>query len=149
MPRLFKSLLVGSTTLFLASNSIGSSFVEEAVQKRIGMFKLSGANLKKLSKLISAGNFDASGELVDFHIEWSANMLHLFPEGSEASTSNGSDASSDIWRDTTGFKKQVAQYNRSSTALREALKSKNIPEINETFTGLVGSCKSCHKQFRN
>ena len=76
-------------------------------------------------------------------------MLLLFPAGSEASTSNGSDASSDIWRDKTGFKKQVAQYNLSSKALREALKSKNIPEINGTFEDLVASCKSCHKQFRN
>jgi cytochrome c556 len=76
-------------------------------------------------------------------------MLLLFPAGSEASTSNGSDASSDIWRDTTGFKNRVAQYNLSSTALREALKSKNILEINETFEGLVESCKNCHKQFRN
>lgn len=149
MLRLFKILLVGSTTLFLASNSIGYSFVEKAVQKRIGMFKSSGANLKKLSKLISAGNFDASGELVDFHVEWSANMLHVFPEGSEASTSNGSDASSDIWRDPTGFQKRVNQYNLSAIDLREALKSKNISLINKNFHGLVESCKRCHNQFRN
>ena len=145
----FSNLLIWSVTLFLASNSMGSLSVEEAVQKRIKMFKSSQANIKELSKFILSGDISESSYLVDFHVKWSGEMLLLFPAGSEASTSNGSDASSDIWRDTTGFKNRVAQYNLSSTALREALKSKNILEINETFEGLVESCKSCHKQFRN
>ena len=145
----FSNLLIWSVTLFLASNSMGSLSVEEDVQKRIEMFKSSQANIKELRKFILSGDISKSSYLVDFHVKWSGEMLLLFPAGSEASTSNGSDASSDIWRDTTGFKKQVAQYNLSSTALREALKSLNILEINETFEGLVGSCKSCHKQFRN
>ena len=113
------------------------------------MFKSSAANIKKLSKFIRSGHINASIELVDFHVKWSKEMHLLFPVGSEASISNGSDASSDIWRDTAGFKKQVTQYNFSSKALREAIKSRNISEINEIFKGLVESCKSCHKQFRN
>jgi cytochrome c556 len=145
----FSNLLIWLVTLFLASNSMGSLSVEEAVQKRIKMFKSSQVNIKELSKFILSGDISESSYLVDFHVKWSGEMLLLFPAGSEASTSNGSDASSDIWRDTTGFKKQVAQYNLSSTALREALKSRDILEINETFEGLVESCKSCHKQFRN
>ena len=145
----FSNLLIWSVTLFLASISMGSLPVEEAVQKRIKMFKSSQTNIKELSKFIRSGDISASTYLVDFHVKWSREMLLLFPAGSEASTSNGSDASSDIWLDTTGFEKQVAQYNLSSTALREALKSKNILKINETFEGLVESCKSCHKQFRN
>ena len=128
---------------------MGSMSVEEAVQKRIEMFKSSQTNIKKLSQFIRSGDISASGYLVDFHVKWSGEMLLLFPAGSEASTSNGSDASSDIWLDTTGFKKQLAQYNLSSTALREALKGRNISKINENFRGLVDSCKSCHKQFRN
>ena len=145
----FSNLLIWSFTLFLANNSMGSLSVEEAVQKRIKMFKSSQTNIKELSKFIRSGDIGASSYLVDFHVKWSAEMLLVFPAGSEASTSNGSDASSDIWRDKTGFKKQVAQINLSSKTLREALKSENIIEINESFEGLVDSCKSCHKQFRN
>ena len=149
MCRLFLILLVGSTTLFFTVNSIGSSFVEEAVQTRIEMFKSSGANIKKLSKLIRSGDISASVELVEFHVKWSEDMSRLFPVGSEASTSNGSDASSDIWRDSKGFRKRVGQYNFSATELSEALKSKNISSINENFKNLAESCKNCHKQFRN
>ena len=149
MFKLFGTLLVGAITLSFTGKSIGYSFVEEAVQERIGMFKSSGVNLKKLSKFIRSGDIGASVELVDFHVKWSEDMPGLFPAGSEASTSNGSDASSDIWRDPKGFKERVDQYNLSAKELREALKSKNISLINENFEGLVESCKRCHKQFRN
>ena len=149
MLKLIGILLTGSTALFFSANSIGSLPVEEAVQKRIKMFKASGTNIKKLNQLIRSGDFSASVELVDFHVKWSEEMRLLFPAGSEASTSNGSDASSDIWRDTSGFEKQIQQYNLSAIELKEAVKSKNINLINRTFEGLVKSCKSCHKQFRN
>ena len=68
MFRLFGTLLFCAITLFFAGSSIGSSSVEGAVQKRIGMFKSSGANIKKLSKLIRTGDINASVELVDFHV---------------------------------------------------------------------------------
>ena len=149
MLRLFGILLVWSTALFSFTSSIGSSSVEEAVKTRIEMFKSSGANIKKLNQLIRSGDFSSSIELVDFHIRWSEDMLLLFPEGSEASTSNGSDASSDIWRDTAGFENQIRQYNLSSIELKKAVKSKRVNQINNKFEGLIKSCKSCHKQFRN
>ena len=149
MFRLLGMLMVVLTALFFAAKSIGSSSIEEPVKKRIQMFKSSGTNLKKLSKLIRSGDNSASAELVDFHIKWSEEMLLLFPAGSEASTSNGSDASSDIWRDTTGFKKRVDHYKLSSKKLKMALKINDNSLINKNFESLVESCKACHKYFRN
>ena len=149
MNRFFGILMVGLTALLLASTSIGSVSVEEAIQKRIAMFKSSGENIKKLNKLIRAGDASNAIQLVDFHIGWSEDMSSLFPLGSEASTSNGSDASSDIWDNKTGFKNAIKQYNVASTNLRVSLQSADSNSINETFKNFVGTCKSCHKQFRN
>ena len=149
MNKLFGILIFGSTTLLLASTSIGSVSVEEAIQKRIATFKLSGENIKKLNKLIRAGDASNAIQLVDFHIGWSEDMSSLFPLGSEASTSNGSDASSDIWDNKTGFKNAIKQYNVASKNLRVSLQSADSNSINETFKNFVGTCKSCHKQFRN
>ena len=142
-------LMIVLTTLFFASNSVGSSKIEEVVKKRIQMFKSSSTNLKKLSKTIREGDVSTSVELVDFHIKWSEEMLLLFPSGSEASTSNGSDASSDIWRDTKGFKKRAGQYNLSSKQLKEALKINDFSQIKNNFESLVKSCKTCHRHYRN
>jgi len=57
------------------------------------MFKESKANIKKLRKLIRVDDAAEAVQLVDFHVKWSEEMPVLFPPGSEASTSNGSDAS--------------------------------------------------------
>ena len=102
--------MVALTTVLLASTSIGSASVEEAIQKRIAMFKSSGENIKKLNKLIRTGDVTNAIKLVNFHVTWSEDMPLLFPLGSEASTSNGSDASSDIWDNPTGFKNAIKQY---------------------------------------
>jgi cytochrome c556 len=141
--------MVALTTVLLATTSIGSVSVEEVIQKRIAMFKSSGENIKKLNKLIRAGDASNAIQLVDFHVGWSEDMSSSFPLGSEASTSNGSDASSDIWDNPTGFKNAIKQYNLTSASLRESLRSADSASINETFKSFVGTCKSCHKQFRN
>ena len=149
MNRLSGILIFALTALLLAGTSNGSVSVEEAIQKRIATFKSSGENIKKLNKLIRAGDASNAIQLVDFHIGWSEDMSSLFPLGSEASTSNGSDASSDIWDNKTGFKNAIKQYNVASKNLRVSLQSADSNSINETFKNFVGTCKSCHKQFRN
>ena len=113
------------------------------------MFKTSKANIKKLRKLIRAGDVTEVVQLVDFHVKWSEEMPLLFPPGSEASTSNGSDASSDIWDNPIGFKNAIKQYNSKSKELRKSLKGADSASIDENFKSFAGTCKSCHKQFRN
>ena len=82
MNRLFGMLMVALTTVLLASTSIGSVSVEEAIQKRIAMFKSSEENIKKLNKLIRAGDVSRAIQLVNFHVTWSEDMPFLFPLGS-------------------------------------------------------------------
>ena len=131
------------------NNSMGSVSVEETIQKRIEMFKASKANIKKLRKLIRSGDTSEAVPMVDFHIRWSEDMLLLFPLGSEASTSNGSDASSDIWEDPIAFRNAIKLYNLMSKELRKSLLSAGSASINETFKSFAGTCKGCHKRFRN
>ena len=149
MNRLSGILIFALTTLLLAGTSNGSVSVEDAIQKRIATFKSSGENIKKLNKLIRAGDASNAIQLVDFHIGWSEDMSSLFPLGSEASTSNGSYASSSIWDNKTGFKNAIKQYKVASKNVRVSLQSSDSNSINETFKNFVGTCKSCHKQFRN
>ena len=142
-------LLFGLITLHFVNNSIGSVSQEEAIQKRIEMFKSSKANIKKLRRLIRSGDTSEAVPLADFHVAWSKEMPMLFPLGSEASTSNRSDASSDIWNNPIGFKNAVAKYKLKSRELQKSLRSGVSVSINETFKSFAGTCKGCHKQFRN
>ena len=149
MNKVFGLLLLGLSAVFLASNSISSVAVEDAIQKRIEMFKLSKANIKKLRKLIRSNDISEAVRLMDFHVKWSEDMPLLFPIGSEASTSNGSDASSDIWDNPVGFKNAINQYSLKSRELQKFLLSADSVLINQTFKSFAGTCKGCHKQFRN
>tara|TARA_Y100000991_G_scaffold190566_1_gene157044 strand:- start:497 stop:946 length:450 start_codon:yes stop_codon:yes gene_type:complete len=149
MNKVFGILSVGLTAVFFNNSSIGSVSVEEAIQKRIEMFKSAKVNVKKLRKLIRSGDASKAVPLVDFHVRWSEDMLLLFPFGSEASTSNGSDASSDIWDDQIGFKNMIKQYNLKSKELQKSLRSADSASVNETFKSFAGTCKGCHKLFRN
>ena len=136
-------------TVFSASNSISSVSSEEAIQKRVKMFKLSGNNVKTINKFIRSGDTKEAIPLLDFHVTWSQNMPLLFPLGSEASISNSSDASSDIWDNPIGFARAIKQYNLASKDLKKALRSGDSVSINQIFKNFVGTCKGCHKQFRN
>ena len=149
MNKVFGILLVGLTAVLFNSISIATVSVEEAIQKRIEMFQASKANIKKLRKLIRVDDATEAFQLLDFHVKWSEEMLQLFPPGSEASTSNSSDASSDIWDNPIGFKNAIKQYNSKSKELRKSLKGAVSASINENFKSFAGTCKSCHKQFRN
>ena len=149
MNMLSSIFLVSLTTVFITSVSNGFVSVEGAVQKRIEMFKSSKANIKKLRKLIRSGDASTAVPLMDFHVKWSQDMLLLFPLGSEASTSNSSDASSDIWDDPIGFKSAIEQYKLNSMELQKSLRSADTASINETFESFASTCKGCHKKFRN
>ena len=113
------------------------------------MFKASKANVKKLRTLIRSGDTSKAVPLADFHVAWSEEMPMLFPLGSGASTSNGSDASSDIWDNPISFNNAVKQYNLKSKDLRESLRGTDSALINDTFKSFASTCKGCHKQFRN
>jgi hypothetical protein len=80
----FGIFLIGLITLNFVENSIGSVSREEAIQKRIEMFKTSGKNIKKLNKRIRAGDINEAIQFIDFHVMWSEEMHLLFPIGSEA-----------------------------------------------------------------
>ena len=149
MSKVFGIISVGLTAVLCDSSSIGSVSVEETIQKRIEMFKASKANIKKLRKLIRSGDTSEAVPMVDFHIRWSQDMPFLFPSGSEASTSNGSDASSDIWDDPAAFRNAIKQYNLKSKELRKSLISAGSASINETFKSFASTCNDCHKRFRN
>ena len=145
----FGLLLVGLTTVYMTGQSNGSVSVDEAVQKRIEMFKASKSNIKQLRKLIRSDDASKAVSLLDFHVTWSEDMPLLFPPGSEASISNGSDASSDIWNNPIGFKYAIKQYNLKSKDLKKSLEGADYASINEAFKKFAGTCKACHKQFRN
>ena len=134
--------------IFVLSSVAYASF-DEVIYNRIKMFKFSGANIKELRSAIRAKDTEKAVEAVAFHIAWSEKMKEAFPLGSHASTTNGSDASADIWRNFKKFEQFVNEYTRSARNLNDALKKENTNLIVNRFQDLATACKDCHKSFRN
>ena len=82
MNKVLGILLIGLTAVLFNSHLIASVSVEEAIQKRIEMFKSSKANIKKLKRLIRSGDTNEAVPLAEFHLAWSKEMPMLFPLGS-------------------------------------------------------------------
>ena len=134
--------------IFGLSSIVYASF-DEAIYNRIQMFKFSGANIKELRISIREKDTQTAIAAVAFHITWSEKMKEAFPLGSHASTTNGSDASADIWRNFEKFEQYVSRYNRSARDLHDALRKKDMNLITDKFQAMAGACKACHKSFRN
>ena len=149
LKKAFGVLLIGLMTVCSGSNSMGSVSVDEVIQRRIEMFKSSGKNIKALNKSIQTGDTGKAVQLMGFHVTWSEKMSLFFPLGSEASTLNGSDASSDIWGNPISFMSAIKQYEMASKDLQKALSAGDPAVINQIFKSFVGTCTACHKQFRN
>ena len=86
---------------------------------------------------------------VDFHVAWSQKLPTMFPRGSEASVSNGSDASSDIWEDFERFERLNLDYQKAALMIRSELDQGDYDAAMRTFFKMARSCKVCHENFRN
>ena len=138
--------------LFLISFPFFSYSLEGAtgiVKERMDKFQESKNLMRTINKSLSDNNFDIirqSGKKLN---KWAIEMHKYFPKGSEASSSNKSQASDDIWSDPEGFKKAIKAFEKASAKLIKISKNKNIDDTVSSFREVAASCKGCHQKFRN
>ena len=69
--------------------------------------------MRTINKNLSDNNFDVITQSAEKLNKWANEMHEYFPKGSEASSSNKSQASDNIWSDPEGFKKAVKKFEIS------------------------------------
>ena len=148
MKVIFMKKILLAFFIFVLSPLAHASF-DDVIYNRIQMFKFSGTNIKELRSAIRAKDTQKAIEAVAFHIMWSEKMKEAFPLGSHASTTNGSDASADIWLNFQKFKQHISKYTRSAKDLNDALRNEDSKLIEDKFQAMAAACKGCHKSFRN
>ena len=138
--------------LFLISFPFFSYSYEGAtgiVKERMDKFKESKNLMRTINKSLSDNNFDIIRQSAKKLNKWASEMHEYFPKGSEASSSNKSEASDNIWSDPKGFKEAIKKFEISSAKLIKISQNKNIDDTVSSFREVAASCKGCHKQFRN
>ena len=119
------------------------------IKKRMEKFQESKNLMRTINKSLSDNNFDIIRESAEKLNKWAIEMHKYFPKGSEANSSNKSQASDNIWSDPEGFKKAVKKFEITSAKLIKISQNKNIDDTVSSFREVAASCKGCHKQFRN
>ena len=119
------------------------------VEDRQAKFKESKKGMRVLRHSIKNQDKNEALHAVDFHIAWSQKLPTMFPRGSEASVSNGSDASSDIWEDFERFERLNLDYQNAALMIRSELDHGDYDAAMRTFFKMARSCKVCHENFRN
>ena len=119
------------------------------IKERMNKFQESKNLMRTINKSLSDNNFDVITQSAEKLNQWANEMHEFFPKGSEASTSNKSQASDNIWSDPEGFKKAIKTFEKASAKLIKISKNKNIDDTVSSFREVAASCKGCHQKFRN
>ena len=127
----------------VSSSSLG------VVEERQAKFKESKKGMRVLRDSIKSQDKNEALHAVDFHIAWSRKLPAMFPQGSEASISNGSDASGDIWQNFEWFERLNLDYQKTALMVRSELDQVDYDAAMRNFFKMARSCKACHENFRN
>ena len=119
------------------------------IKERMNKFQESKNLMRTINKSLSGNNFDVITQSAEKLNKWANEMHKYFPKGSEANSSNKSQASDNIWSDPEGFKKAIKTFENASANLIKISKNKNIDDTISSFREVAASCKGCHQKFRN
>ena len=84
-----------------------------------------------------------------FIYKWSQSIPLYFPEGTQASMENGSDASFEIWINFKDFTNKAKITEKASFELIQSAREKNLEFLKVSLKKSTSSCNSCHKSYRN
>ena len=142
----FVLILILITSPFFSYSHQGATGI---IKERMDKFQESKNLMRTINKSLRNNDFNVLTQSAEKLNKWANEMNKYFPKGSEASTSNKSEASSNIWSEPEDFKKAIKRFEISSAGLIKISKNKNIDEIVSSFREVAGSCKGCHQKFRN
>jgi cytochrome c556 len=97
---------------------------ENLINERIEFFKNSDKSVSNIKKLIKLKDYDAIVKEGKFIYEWSKSIPLYFPEGTQASMENGSDASYEIWMNFTDFSNKAKITEIASFELMQSASEK-------------------------
>ena len=119
------------------------------INERITNFKNSKKAMKKIKESIIKDQYLHTNDNALFLYNWFLVLPSYFPQGSESSITNNSDASSEIWENFDLFRKYSNNSKNISFSILKSLEKKDRENIKVKFDELARSCSNCHKKFRN
>ena len=142
---MIKFLITIISCLFVNYASANDNIINE----RIKNFKYAKKAMREINQSLTNENYLNINDNILFLYNWFKVLPSYFPQGSEASISNNSDASAEIWENLDLFHKYSNNSKNISLGILKSLDKNNKKIIKVKFDDLARSCSTCHKKFRN
>ena len=142
---MIKFLITIISCLFVNYASANDNIIKE----RIKNFKYSKKAMREINQSLINENYLNINDNILFLYNWFKVLPSYFPQGSEASISNNSDASAEIWENLDLFHKYSNNSKNLSLGILKSLDKNDKKNIKVKFDDLARSCSTCHKKFRN
>ncbi len=122
----------------------------EVVQTRRMLFDQMTEELKYMARhwddSANYGNLAQSAAV----IERDARMLpKLFPAGTSQNDGLRTAAASAIWTDRAGFDRLASLLGDQASGLSRTTDATPSDQVKSQITDVIGTCKSCHRNYRN
>ena len=134
--------------LAMFSVLISGSLIAKAdvIAKRKANFKASSTALKAINAALGRGNFYEVIIQAKTIANWARVMPDYFPENSDVGDSK---ARADVWMNFDGFKSHASANEKAALTLISTAKTGDVSATIRALKKLGGTCKSCHKNFKN
>ena len=149
MKRRITGLLIGLNLLVFSSLTFGKE--TNVIEERQNRFKQTSISMKAAKTLISKNNYSQAIVHIENIDTWLHEMTDYFTEGTQASVSNKSNASLEIWTNFQEFRTLTELSRSSARQLIHALdeNQKDNLKIKRAFKNFAKTCSECHRRFRN
>ena len=132
--------------IFFSSISFGS---DKIIEERIANFKIIEKSLNNINKFANLKKFDEIISEAKVINEWLIKLPSYFPAGTQASMTNNSDASSDIWNNFDKFLQLIDNTHNNTILIINSAKEENLNNLFNAIKNTSKSCAQCHRLFRN
>ena len=116
------------------------------VKERMEKFKASKSIMRQINKSFDNKDFSTIKKGASKLKKWGLEMENYFPEGSDIKPS---EANEKIWLEPESFKIAINKFTEASIKLLKVANDQNLENTIAAFRKVAGTCKGCHKQFRN
>lgn len=118
----------------------------DVINERKANFRANVDALKAIKAAIPAGDTATIAANARKVADWSAKMVEYFPEGSDTGDTK---ARAEIWFEFDTFTSRAKDAEQAALALASLAESGNTAGLAEGLGKLGGTCKACHKSFKD
>lgn len=144
--RLPSPILGAITVILIGFLGFNMAATADVIFDRKAGFKANAVSMKAIAAAIGGGDYRSVINQATTISTWAEKIPNYFPEGSSSGNTN---ARAEIWANFDDFRSLSKANQMAANKLVTAAKSGDPGAMMEGLKNLGGSCKACHKLYKD